>query len=109
MNREDRLMNNLRNANQLLGEFVSDRNNLEGYYGHLAIFLDYNKLCSIIDMISDYIGYIHMDLRQEIDKRYIDHDQIALMKIAEHLSEQGIIAPDHPDEEYLKEENNDGE
>ena len=68
MTRIDKLIYNLRDANQLLGEFVSHRNRCKDYYGSSAMYLDYNKLCCIIGMMTDYIGYIYGDLQEEIQK-----------------------------------------
>lgn len=68
INREDELRNNLHDANQFLGEMVSYKNNLRGYYNTTVMVLNYNKICDIISMITDYIGYIYGDLQEEIQK-----------------------------------------
>ena len=83
MNRSERLNDNLTDAYKLLEQFIQHRKNLKGYFGRIAIFLDDNQLSEIISMITDYIGYISLDLQSEMEKRYCDHDQDALMDLYE--------------------------
>ena len=85
INRVERLNDNLTDAYKVLELFISQRRFLNGYAGHIAIFLDDDQLSEIITMLTDYIGYINLDLQEEMVKRYCEHDQNAVMEIAEQM------------------------